>query len=165
MKPPLSRWLIILLAAIAGAAVLEAAVVVGTTVYAKRFETNLLTQPQPLAPSSAKVTTGRKLRVDEVRGNWLRVSDAGTSGWVFAGNVSDVKPVEIKGVDGLPIAASKTTATAAGRPLTQAAEDYATRRNIGNARSDLEWLLQQARTVSDDDVQKFLQEQKKGEFQ
>ena len=80
MKPPLSRWLILLLAALAGAAALEAAIVAGTTVYAKRFETNLLAQPQPLAEPSSKVTTGRKLRVDEVRGNWLRVSDSGASG-------------------------------------------------------------------------------------
>ncbi|MDB6168865.1 MAG: hypothetical protein JWM88_1729 [Verrucomicrobia bacterium] len=162
MKPRSSGFF---LAAALLAAAAEAAVVSGGSVYAKRFETTLLSEPQPLAAPAAKVGVGRKLKVDEVRGVWLRVSDGGTSGWVFSGNVSETKPVEIKGLDGLPLAASKTTATAAARPLTPAAADYASRKNLGTAGGDLDWLLQQCRAVSDQELEHFLQEKKKGDFQ
>ncbi|HEX2860060.1 MAG TPA: hypothetical protein VHN79_00385, partial [Lacunisphaera sp.] len=98
-------------------------------------------------------------------GAWLRVSDGQVSGWVFAGNLSETKPEENKGLDGMPILASKTTATAAARPLDEAVVQYAGQRNLNDAASDLEWMIATANAITADDVDAFLQEQKKGEFQ
>ena len=156
-------WLVALLLAVA--ATLEAALTAGGTAYTKRFETNLLAEPAPLAAVTGKVAYGRKVVIAEARGAWLRVSDGPAAGWVFAGNLSELKPAEGKGADGLGLSASATTATAAARPLTPAADDYAARRNLTNARDDLNWLIAQCATVTPRQVAAFLQEQKKGEFQ
>lgn len=137
----------------------------GGTAYTKRFKTTLLAEPSPLAAAAGDVAFARKLAIKEVRGHWLLVSDGSTKGWVFVGNLTDTKPTEVKGLDGLPVAASKTTATAAARPLTPAAEDYSKRHNLVDARGDLDWLNAQCHAVTDADVEKFLQEKKKGEFQ
>lgn len=165
MKTLVPAWLPVAVGLLATAAALHAALAAGGVVYSKRYETTLLTEPQPLAKPAAKLALGRKLRIEEVRGVWLRVSDGPTSGWVFSGNVADTKPAVIKGLDGLPVAASQTTATAAARPLAPAASDYAGRRNLGNAAGDLTWLLQECHAYTNDDVTRFLQEKKKGEFQ
>ncbi|MDI1248851.1 MAG: SH3 domain-containing protein [Lacunisphaera sp.] len=165
MKPhPTPRlWLVALM--LTAAATLEAALTAGGTAYTKRFETNLLAEPAPLAAVTGKVAYGRKLAIAEARGAWLRVSDGPAAGWVFAGNLSELKPAEGKGLDGLGLAASATTATAAARPLTPAADDYAARRNLTEARDDLNWLIALCATVTPQKVESFLQEQKKGEFQ
>lgn len=155
-------WVALLLAA---ATTLEGALTAGGTAYTKRFETNLLAEPAPLAAVAGKVSFGRKLAIQEARGAWLRVSDGPVAGWVFAGNLSETKPAESKGLDGLGLNASSTTATAAARPLTPAADDYAARRNLTNARDDLNWLIALCATVTPQKVESFLQEQKKGEFQ
>lgn len=144
---------------------LPAALAPGSTAYAKKSETNLLAEPAPLAAVTGKVTLGRALKVSEVRGVWLKVADGATAGWVFNGNVTDTKPAEGKGVDGLGLQASQTSATAAARPLTPAANDYAAQHNLGNAREDLNWLLTQCGGITPAQVDAFLKEQKKGEFQ
>ena len=137
----------------------------GGFAYTKRVETNLLAEPRPLAAPAGKLAFGRKVKVAEVRGSWLRISEGPVSGWVFAGNLSATAPDEGKGLDGLPVAASETTATAAARPLTPAAVDYATRRNLSASREDLDWLLTECQAVTPEDVEAYLQENKKGEFQ
>jgi hypothetical protein len=162
--PLLSRGLVVALG-LASTTALLAALAVGGTAYSKRFKTTLLTEPSPLAAPAGEVSFARKLNIKEVRGRWLRVADGSTKGWVFSGNVSDTKPEEVKGLDGLPVAASQTTATAAARPLTPAATDYANRRNLNEARADLDWLNTQCHAMTDAEVQHFLQEKKKGEFQ
>ena len=165
MKPsPASRlWLAAFLLATAGSA--GAALAAGAAAYTKRFKTTLLAEPSPLAKPAGELPLGRKVAVREVRGNWLRVSDGPAAGWVFAGNLSETKPAENKGLDGVPLMASDTTATAAARPLTPAAEDYAVRQNLVGARDDLNWLLEQSRGVTPEDVEAFLRTQKKGEYQ
>jgi hypothetical protein len=165
MKSRLHLCIRLAVGLLAAAAVVQAALVAGGYVYSKRYETTLLSEPQPLARPAGKLALGRKLKVEEVRGVWLRVSDGPAVGWVFSGNVAETKPVEIKGLDGLPIAASQTTATAAARPLAPAAADYAARRNLTSATEDLDWLLLQCHGLSDEELQKFLQEHKKGEYQ
>jgi hypothetical protein len=147
------------------AAVAEAALTVGSTAYTKRFETSLLAEPQPLAAVNGKVRFASKLKVKEARGAWLRVSDGSSTGWVFAGNISETKPDESTGADKLGLAASTTTATAAARPLTPAANDYADRRNLTDARRDLDWLNAQCTKVTNSDVEHFMQDKKKGEYQ
>ncbi|MDB6127092.1 MAG: hypothetical protein JWM35_988, partial [Verrucomicrobia bacterium] len=79
---------------------------------------------------------------------------------VFAGNVSDTKPAEIKGLDGLPIEASKTTATAAGRAIDDVAKEYAERHNLNNAYDDLDWMGNQCREITNEELEEFLQKQK-----
>lgn len=137
----------------------------GGLAYTKRSETKLLAEPKPLAEAAGKLAFGRKVKVEEVKGAWLRISDGPVSGWVFAGNLSATKPDEGKGLDGVPVAASETTATAAARPLTPASVEYATRRNLTGAREDLDWLLTECQAITPEEVAAFLQEKKKGEFQ
>ena len=120
---------------------------------------------QPLAKALARISYAHKLKIEEVRGAWLRVSEGKTTGWVFAGNLAEQKPAENKGLDGLPVAASETSATAAARPLAPAAADYADRRGLAQARSDVEWMEHTSDGVTNDQVQAFRQAQKKGEFQ
>jgi hypothetical protein len=146
-------------------AALLAAWAVGGTAFTKRPETVLLAEPKPLAEVSARVAYAQALKIEEVRGAWLRVTDGKARGWVFAGNLAEDKPSEVRGLDGLPVAAAETTATAAARPLVPAAEEYSSRHGLGKAAEDVAWLNQQRATVTPAAVQAFLQEQKKGEFQ
>lgn len=165
MKPITSfpRWW--LPAGLLAAAVsLEAGLVAGGFAYTKRLETRLLAEPRPLAASVGKLGYGRKVKIDDTRGAWLHVSDDQAAGWVFAGNLAETKPAEGKGADALGLQASETSASAAARPLTPDAEAYAARRNLGSAQEDLNWLLSEAQKVTPDDVERFLQEQKKGEY-
>ncbi|MEO6874990.1 MAG: SH3 domain-containing protein [Opitutaceae bacterium] len=163
-RPAPVRWRTFALF-LATSAFAHAAFSVGGAAYTKRIETSLLAEPQPLASVAGKVARGRKLKVKETRGSWLKVSDGRNTGWVFAGNVSENKPDDNAGADNLGLSASTTTATAAARPLTPAASDYADRRNLGDARNDLDWLNTECFQITDADVQQFLKDQKKGEFQ
>lgn len=139
----------------------------GGFAYTKRVETKLLAEPKPLAEATGQLAFGKQVKVEEVQGAWLRVSDGPLSGWVFAGNLTDTKPVEVKGLlDDAPIAASKTSATAAARPLDEAALKYASgQQNLASARDDLEWLIAACSAVTHEDVETYLQTNKKGEYQ
>jgi hypothetical protein len=161
--PVIRLWPAALL--LAAGATMEAALITGGAAYTKRVETNLLAEPAPLAAVSARLPFGRKLTIEEAKGAWLRVSDGPATGWVFAGNLTDIKPAEGKGLDGLGLSASATTATAAARPLTPAADQYATQHKLGNARDDLNWLIEQCGAVTPAQVESFLKEKKKGEYQ
>jgi hypothetical protein len=147
------------------AAPVHAAYAPGGTAYTKRLDTALLAEPSPLAQALARIGYAHKLKVEEVRGAWLRVSEGKTAGWVFAGNLAEQKPAENKGLDGLPVAASETTAAAAARPLAPAAGDYAGRRGLAQARTDVEWMEHASDAITNDQLQAFRQAQKKGEFQ
>ena len=160
MKAPLLLLIAALLAAPA-----DAAFAPGAVAYTKRVSTALLAEPAPLAQPVARVGYARKLSIEEVRGLWVRVSDSGEKGWVFAGNLAEQKPAENRGLNGLPVTASETTATAAARPLAPAAVNYADRRGLGQARNDVEWLERTSGAITVDDVQAYKQAQKKGEFQ
>ena len=159
-----SPALLVALASVIAPAVLFAAFAVGGTAYTKRPETSLLAEPQPLAATVARVGYAQDLKVEELRGSWLRVTDGKSGGWVFAGNLAEEKPSEVRGLDGLPVEASETTATTAARPLIPAAEEYSARRGLTSAADDLVWLNQQVAAVTPGEVKTFLQEQKKGEF-
>ncbi|HEY8994411.1 MAG TPA: SH3 domain-containing protein [Lacunisphaera sp.] len=139
----------------------------GGFAYTKRIETKLLAEPKPLAEATGQLPFGKQVKVEEVKGAWLRVSDGPVGGWVFAGNLADTKPAEVKGLlDGAPIAASKTTATAAARPLDEAAVKYASgQQNLASAQEDLEWMITACAAVTHEDVETYLQTKKKGEYQ
>jgi hypothetical protein len=162
-RPAPRLWPAVLLLALVVS--VEAALAAGGFAYTKNLETKLLAEPRPLAPVTGKVRYASKLTVQETKGPWLHVSDATAAGWVFAGNLSETKPGEVAGTDGLGLSASKTTATAAARPLSPVAEEYATQHKLVNARNDLDWLLKESSTVTAQNVDDFLQKQKKGEFQ
>lgn len=165
MKPhPFSRLWLAAVWLVAGITA-EAALTAGGSAYTKRLETNLLAEPAPLAAVTGKVAFGKKVSIQEARGAWLRVSDGAAAGWVFSGNLSETKPAEGKGLDGLGLSASATTATAAARPLTPAGEEYAARRNLTSARDDLNWLIAQCQAITPKQVESYLKEQKKGEYQ
>lgn len=132
--------------------------------YTKRVETVFLSEPRALATPVGKIGLNRKLKVEAVQGNWVRVNDGKISGWVFGGNLAAEKPEVIKDSRGQPLDASATTATTAARPLMPAAADYAARRNLGDARGDLDWLNGDA-IVSNDQVETYMRANKKGEYQ
>ena len=165
MKSRLASLLWLAVLALAIAVSVDAALAAGGIAYTKRLKTVLLAEPSPLAAPAGELAFARPLAINEVRGNWLRVSAGPATGWVFTGNVSATAPVESKGLDGLPLAASQTTATAAARPLTEVSAEYANRHDLAKARPDLEWLLEQSSRVTALDVEAFLQLQKRGEFQ
>ena len=137
----------------------------GGIAYTKRAETTLLAEPKPLAPAAGKLAFGKKVKIEQVQGAWLRVSDGPVSGWVFNGNLSDTKPSEGKGLDMGPLLASKTTATAAARPLTDVTIAYAKEKNLGEAKGDLEWVVAEAKAITPEEVDAYLVEHKKGEYQ
>jgi hypothetical protein len=162
MKAKLCGWLA---ASLATVTLLPAAFAPGAAAFTKRVETALLAEPNMLAKPVARLGYAKQLKVEAVKGAWLRVSDGKDAGWVFSGNLAEEKPSETRGLDGLPVAASETTAAAAARPLIPAAEEYSVRRGLTHAAGDLTWLNQQAAAVSPADVKAFLQENKKGEYQ
>lgn len=137
----------------------------GGTAFTKRVETTLLSEPRPTAEAAGKLAYGRKVKIEEVQGSWLRISDGPAAGWVFSGNISETKPNETKSVDALNVLAGKTTATAAARPLTPATNEYATRRKLTDAYEDLNWMFEQCKSYTSEEVEAFLQENKKGEYQ
>jgi hypothetical protein len=151
------------LALVAGAASLFGAFAPGSAAYTKRVDTALLSEPKMLASSVAHLTYAKKLKVETVQGPWLKVNDGRQSGWVFGGNLTEDKPSEVRGLDGLPIAASETSAATAARPLTVVSTQYSERHGLATAASDLDWLLHES-TVSADDVRGYLEAQKKGEY-
>jgi hypothetical protein len=162
-NPPVTLRLALLLGLLVVSTAL--AIEAGSFAYTKRVETNVLSEPRALAPSTGKLGFRRKVKVDKVQGAWLHVSDGPVGGWVFSGNLADTMPAEIKGADGNPLLAGATTATASNRPLSEEAEAYASQRNLGAARNDLNWLQLQCKSITDANVTSFLQAQKKGEFQ
>jgi hypothetical protein len=137
----------------------------GGFAYTKRVETKVLAEPKPLAEATGQIAFGKKVAIEEVQGSWLRISEGSVSGWVFAGNLTGTKPAEGQGLDGIPILASKTTATAAARPLDDAVVQYAEQRNLGNASNDLQWMIATCNEITPGDVEQFMQEKKKGEYQ
>lgn len=162
MNAKLSGWLTLSLATVPS---LSAAFAPGGEAFTKRVETALLAEPSLMATPVAKIGYAQTLKVEALKGAWVRVTDGKNTGWVFSGNLAEEKPSETRGLDGLPVAASETTAAAAARPLAPAAQDYSSRRGLTNAADDLTWLNQQAAAVKPEDVKAFLQEKKKGEYQ
>lgn len=150
---------------LAATASVEATFSEGGFAFTKRVETKLLAEPNPSAAPAGKLGYQRKVKVEQVQGGWLRVSDGPTIGWVFSGNLSETKPDEGKGLDGAPLLASNTTATAAARPLTPAADEYSQRRNLGSANDDLNWLLNKCSSITPAQVETYLKTHRKGEYQ
>jgi hypothetical protein len=161
----LKKFLPILGATIAFPALLPAAFAPGGVAYTKRADTVLREEPSTTGATVATLKLGSKLTVVELKNRWLRVSESKSTGWIFAGNVSENAPEKDVGLAAIPLDASATTATAAARPLAPAAEEYSTSKDLGKAREDLEWVIEQSSKTTAAEVTAYLQEKKKGEFQ
>ena len=151
--------------ALLAAVCVDAAFSAGGVAYTKRYKTTLLAEPSPQAKSVGELPLAQKVKIEQVQGNWLKVNSGSAAGWVFLGSLSETKPDESKGLDGAPLLASSTTATAAARPLTPAADDYSQRNNLGNASDDLNWLLTTCATITPAQVENYLKTHHKGEYQ
>ena len=161
MKLKTSVWIV---ASLATAVVTStAALAPGGAAFTKRADVSLLAAPQMGAQQLGRLGYAQKVSINEVRGSWANVS-AGANGWVFGGNLSDTAPADTQGFDGLPISAANTTASAAARPLAADTEQYAGRRGLNSAVSDLSWLTQKS-AVLPNQLQDFLKTNKKGEYQ
>lgn len=148
-----------------GLALASAAHAPGGFAYTKRAETALLAEPAPLAAANVRLKLGTRLRIEEVRGAWLRATAEDQAGWIFKGNVSAAEPDRESPLAQIPLDASATSATAAARPLAPAAADYGTRRNLAKAQEDLAWLLSEGSLVTAADITAYLEQNRKGEFQ
>ncbi len=137
----------------------------GDKVWSKRNETPLLAEPKPLAAAAGKAAFAEELKVEEVQGVWIRVKGAKSSGWVFQGNVADDKPAGTPPAGLTTLSASDTDTAAAARPLTAVAADFAERHNAKDAAADLAWLESESAAIKAADVDDYLRENKKGEYQ
>src|SRR5271155_1528653 len=102
-------------------AILLTAFDAGKTAYTKNYETDLLTDPQPLAASVATLPLGSSVKIIELQAHWAEVSSGQTNGWVYLGNLAEDKPAEDHSIQGLQVGASQTTASIAARPLDNVA--------------------------------------------
>ncbi|OHE88757.1 MAG: hypothetical protein A3G75_14370 [Verrucomicrobia bacterium RIFCSPLOWO2_12_FULL_64_8] len=166
MKPtsPPRRFFFAALA-VAAAFATTAALDKGGTAYSKKNETSILTEPKPLAAATGKVGFAEALKIEEVRGLWLRVKTKKVAGWVFSGNVADEKPTLAPAASLTTTKASDTDTVAAARPLTEASKEFAARHHGASAQADIEWLDQQALTVKPDEVDAYIRDNQKGEYQ
>ena len=147
------------------AATTAGAVEAGGTVYSKRNETTLLTEPKPLAAAAGKAGFAEPLKVTEVRGRWFNVKGKTAAGWVFAGNVAEEKPKLAPAAGLTSIEASDTNTAAAARPLTEAGNDFAARHAGPQSRADVEWVDAQSGKIPGSAVVAYMKANKKGEFQ
>jgi len=137
----------------------------GEKVWSKHLETQLLSEPKPLAGAQATVGFAEKLSIREVRGTWLRVkSDAG-EGWIFQGNVASDKPSLAPAAGLTRVAASETDTVAAARPLAPAAKDFATRHGQENVQADVDWIDVEASRVTAGELIAYMTLNQKGEYQ
>ncbi len=163
IRTALRPWLV---ASLLGAVMcIDAAFSTGGTAYTKRYKTTLLAEPSAQATAVGELPLAQKVRIEQVQGNWLKVNGGSATGWVFLGSLSETKPDEGKGFDGAPMMASETTATAAARPLTPAADEYSQRRNLGSASDDLNWMINECARINPAQVEHYLKTQRKGEYQ
>lgn len=148
------------LAVVAGTAAYQK----GGTAFSKRNETTLRSEPSALAPAAGKAGFAESLKIDEVRGAWLRVKAAKSAGWVYSGNVAEDKPTLPPPAGLTTVSASETDTVAAARPLAPAAEGFAGRHDADKAKADVEWLDAESAKVKGDAVEAYLRDNKKGEY-
>jgi len=148
------------LALLAGVAAYEK----GGTAFSKRNETALLAEPKPLSAVAGKTGFAESLKIEEVRGSWLRVTGSKAVGWVFQGNVAGEKPTLPPPAGLTTVSASETDTVAAARPLAPAADGFASRHDADKSRADVEWLDAESAKVKGEAVETWLRDNKKGEF-
>jgi hypothetical protein len=137
----------------------------GQKVWSKHVETNLLSEPRPLAAPQSTVGFAEKLSVLDTQGAWLRVKSKSGEGWVFQGNVAGDKPSLAPAAGLTRVEASETNTVAAARPLTPAAADYAQRHGQQDAQADIDWIDLEASRVTTGELVAYMSANRKGEYQ
>lgn len=159
-KRPGAALAVATLALLAGVAAYEK----GDTAFSKRNETTLRQEPSALAPAAGTAAFAEALKVEEVRGSWLRVKGKKVAGWIFVGNVAGDKPTLAPSAGLTTVSASDTDTVAAGRGIAPAAEGFAERHGAAEAQADLEWLDAESEKADGEAVETFLRENKLGEY-
>jgi hypothetical protein len=132
-------------------------------VYSKRRDLPLLESATPTAKVLAKANWNEAMSVLTREGRWIKVDAQDGSGWVYQGNVAVEKlPEENK--NDLAIKNSSLNATAAGRGLTAAANDYADRNDHGEVAAQLKWAENLNAGVTKEDAKAYLKNHKLGEY-
>jgi len=137
---------------------------VGKTCYSKQASTALLAEANRTAATVGTVPWGRPLKVIAVNGRWLGVSHGKLKGWVYSGNVSSKKPPSENKNDMLPTTAADTSAAVAARPLSTSSRKYASRKSLGSAAADIEWMEQQADAVTRSQVDAYMSANQLGDY-
>ena len=137
---------------------------VGTICFARKQPTDLRAGPERDAKSTGKVAWATKLKVLQIEGRWLKVTDNSSVGWVFSGNVGVDKPPAENKNDFGPSVASETTASIAARPLSDSAKAYAKRTSYATAVADLEWVEQTADAIKAPELSAYMSEHKLGDY-
>ncbi|MDZ4742725.1 MAG: SH3 domain-containing protein [Verrucomicrobiota bacterium] len=133
-------------------------------VYSKKQDLPVYAEPNPSASVVAKLKFAEKAKVVSDQNRWVNIkTSSGQTGWVYSGNVGDRRPPEENKADLLAPSSGVDTA-AAGRGLSEAAQQYAESRGYVNAASDLAWLDKENASVSSADVKTFMKEHKLGEY-
>src|SRR5471032_935488 len=78
----------------------------GKTAFTKRFQTDLLEDPQPLAQTVATLPFATGVKITDLQGKWANVSAGTNTGWIYLGNLAEEKPSEDTGIAGLQTGAS-----------------------------------------------------------
>ena len=146
------------------AAALAFALEAGGSAFTKKQSPPLLAAAQRDAASTGTLPWGTKVKIVALQGLWAQVATDTKKGWVFAGNLAADKPPAENKSDLLPATASDTTAATAARPLSQAAKDYANRKDQASSAADVEWMEAAADAVTAADVQAYMRENKKGDY-
>jgi len=137
----------------------------GNTVFTKRYETDLLAGPQPLAGTVATLPIATGVKIISLQGKWANVSATNGTGWIYLGNLSGEKPAEDHSINGLQTSASATTASVAARPLDNVTAQYVRQEGLGQAADDLKWLQGQSDAIGKATVVSYLKDGRKGEYQ
>jgi len=137
----------------------------GNTVFTKRYETDLLTDPQPLAGAVATLPFAASVKIISLQGKWANVSATNGTGWIYLGNLADEKPAEDNSIQGLQSSASATTASVAARPLDNVTAQYVQQEGLGQAAADVRWLERQTSAIGKAAVTGYLKANRKGPYQ
>lgn len=137
----------------------------GKTVFTKRYSTDLLSDPQPLAGTVATLPFAASVKIISLQGKWANVSATNGTGWIYLGNLSDEKPAEDHSINGLQTSASATTASVAARPLDNVTTQYVRQEGLDQAAADMRWLEHQSDNIGNAAVASYLKANKKGPYQ
>jgi hypothetical protein len=132
-------------------------------VFSKRRDLPLLQSASSSAKTVAKAQWNEELSVLERQGRWLKVESKDGEGWVYQGSVS-AEELPKENMNDNPLKASSMNATAAGRGLTDGADEYADRHNLGDTAEELRWAEKLSASISKDDARDYLRTHKLGEF-
>jgi hypothetical protein len=131
--------------------------------YSKKRDLKLLDAPYSSAKVVAKAAWNEELSILKEQDRWVKVSSQDGDGWVYSGNMSKEKIPEENQND-LPTKASAMNATAAGRGLSDKADEYADRHSLAEVADQVRWAEKLNREISKDEALDYLKSHKLGEY-